>query len=285
MKPAKYISLNGKLLSATEPCLSHNNRGLLFGDSFNFNCRGTSSKVFFYDMYFELILRQLEKMQMKIPKLFKPEIFKTDIELLLQKNRIYQGFELNICIFRNCSESYHVKDNSISILLSVKELPDQYFQLNQKGLLIDIYEDFLFPDELLSWYNTPVYSPDMLLINTQSSSYDNYILLNKDKLPQKAIDSELLFFHNNTFILPTSRQVQTLNIFTELISEIANKNNIKVNFTNVHIKDIVKMEEIMLFNPVAGIQWVVGFKQKRFVNKMSTTLNSEINKLAKESIS
>lgn len=282
MKPAKYLSLNGKLKPSSEPCLMHYNRGLLYGDTFNINCRGTSSQIFFFDLYFELIISQLEKMKMQIPKLLKPEILKTDIELLLQKNRIYQGFELNICIFRNSTSFDSLTDNSISILLSVNSIKEQGFNLNNKGLLLGDLKNYRHPDLLQN--NTPIFYQEMLINNDNNGKFDNYILFNSNNIAVKAIDADLLFVNSDSLIFPDSPEYKPFNPILDVIKSIASQRKIKAFCTTIGIEDIHNMDEIMLINPMKGIQWAVGYKEKRFITRFGKKLNLKINEFAKESI-
>ena len=286
MSKAKYISLNGKLLLSSEACLMHDNRGLLYGDSFNIQCRGTSSKVFFFDQYFEYIIKQFAEMQMIKPKLLKKDFFQTDIELLLQKNRIYQGFKLNIVFFRNTTDSdFHATDNTVSVLISAEKLPEEYFKHNEKGLFIDTYEKIKFPVTICNWFNSPVFSPEMLIKhNIKSKKYDNYILLNTENFPFKAIDNELIFIKDNTLIFSGQTQNNYYKIITGIIKDIAENKNFQISEKNIKTSEIVNMDEIMLINPVMGIQWVVGFKEKRYTGKISKLFVDELNKSAIKTI-
>src|SRR5690554_2638255 len=111
---AKYCSLNSNILLSEKTFISPENRGLLFGDSFNFEIRGNSSKAFFENEYFDFFIYCIKKIRLERSILHRKSSLVTDLELLLQNNRIYKGFKARILVFRNDLET-----NSCSILMSV----------------------------------------------------------------------------------------------------------------------------------------------------------------------
>jgi branched-chain amino acid aminotransferase len=48
--------------------------------------------------------------------------------------------------------------------------------------------------------------------------------------------------------------------------------------TPVGINALDQAEEVFLSNAIKGVQWVKGFKQKRYFHKISETMISELNK-------
>ena len=100
---ARHIMLNGTIMPSDTPCLSYDNRGLLWGDSFTVKLRGNSCIVYDFRSNFQCICKMAESMGMEAPDSFKPKIFANDLLLLLRKNRIYKEFAATLTIFRNSS--------------------------------------------------------------------------------------------------------------------------------------------------------------------------------------
>jgi branched-chain amino acid aminotransferase len=46
------------------------------------------------------------------------------------------------------------------------------------------------------------------------------------------------------------------------------------------LQDLLTADELFLTNAIAGIRWVVAFRQKRYYNKMSKLLIQELNKVS-----
>ena len=41
--------------------------------------------------------------------------------------------------------------------------------------------------------------------------------------------------------------------------------------------ELLEAEEVFLTNSVVGVQWVMGFRDKRYFNKVSTAITKELN--------
>ena len=101
--------LNGNIMPSDTPCLSYDNRGLLWGDSFSVQLRGNSCFVYDFSSYFACISRIAESMGMQADESFSAKSFANDISLLLKKNRIYKEFVATITIFRNSNNTNKIR--------------------------------------------------------------------------------------------------------------------------------------------------------------------------------
>jgi branched-subunit amino acid aminotransferase/4-amino-4-deoxychorismate lyase len=280
MNKIKYISYNSNIIPASNPFLSFDNRGIIKGDTFNFSCRGNSSKLFFFEEYYKYISNQFDKLNYQKPKLLKKELFKKDIELLLQKSRIYQGFIMHFVFYRNSLDS-----NSVDYYFWAESLNEQNFVLNQKGLLIDIFDTSIFPDILFNWFNTPIFSQEELIFNMiPENKYDNFLILNEQKIPFKAINSEVFFIKENMVYFSVGSRANANQILKQKIISIVKKMGFTVIEGNCNLSEILRMDEAYLINPNHGIQWVVGLKEKRYYNKIGGAILYHLNELAQNSL-
>ncbi|MDR2011320.1 MAG: aminotransferase class IV [Bacteroidales bacterium] len=277
---AKYIMLNSEIIHSSEPCLLFNNRGFLFGDSFSFQMRGNSSKAFLSEKYFDYMISVMKLLGMERPLFLKRSIFETDLELLLQKNRIYKGFSAIVSVFRNGNNFSRIAaENSISILMSVETLPEEYYSLNEKGLKIGIYkknkiDPYIFQNNFIPGFNFDILLKNYLIDN----DLDEALLIDKDNIIVKAIDSNVLFVKNGHLVVPINIINNYQKVFTQFILETALKLRINVISAEIREADLVSLDEIFLVNPVFGIKWVVAYKEKRYYNKISLNLLKSINK-------
>jgi branched-chain amino acid aminotransferase len=278
MKKARYISLDGKLMSSSQPCLNHDNRGLLYGDCFTVRGRGNSSKMFFFYEYYEYIEKQFAILGLKKTVLNKPEILNTDIELLLQKCRIYQGFTINISYFRKS-----LIDNTASVLISVEADANQNYPKNNKAALVEVFYDFRIPEKY-NLYETNVFSPE----NIRSLVYlkpkiDNLILLNHHGIPYKTIDASLVYIKSGSLIFPETKPGGCLNIINAIIEKIAIKIGIRTYHKDITVTNLDKLDELFLINPISGIQPVAGLGERRFQISIVKDLIKELSILSESS--
>lgn len=271
---AKHIMLNSEIIPSSSPCLYNNNRGLLYGDSFSFELRGNSSKAFFTDTYFDYMVSTMKLMGMEKPQSLKKSIFTTDLELILQKNRIYKGFYAIISVFRNS-----IYNNSVSILISVDPLPNEYYTINEKGLKVDVYKKqkispYIFDNSIFPIFNFEY----TLRKEIEEKNIDNFLLLDENSNIVKAIDSNILFVKNGHIITPSNFINNNQKTFSLFVLDTAVKCNIPVVTANIKEKDLINLDEIFFINPIYGINWVLAFKEKRYYNKVSSNLINLLNK-------
>lgn len=278
MNNAKYISINGSILPANKPSIMHNNRGFINADCFHIDLRGNSSKVFFFEKYYNYIVHIINIYKFKMSKIFNKDILETDIELLLQKNRIYQGFKARLSFFRNSDSD---NNNSFSYLIAVEPLPDQFFVTPPKGLVLDVFDGFYLPDNiddlLLMNYNTFEKSFQKI-INNELQNTDNYFLLNSNNATLRAIDAELLFVKNGKIISPQTKYYSSNTIIKDVLTHSAEKFNFSFEISEIQVSDLKEMDEILLINSVSGVKWTSAYSEYRYLDKKCEKLTEILNK-------
>ena len=265
--------LNRKILAANEPCLYYNNRGLVFGDAFSFQVRGNSSKSFFLNDNYQYLITTAEKLKMKIPENYKVFCLETDIELLLQKNRIYKEFSARITVFRNDDTNF------ASILISVEALQNEYYSLNETGLKISTCENYNINQNLLkhNHYFTPV-EEVLLKQQIQNSNIDNLLITDENDNIIKTCDSNVFFVKDNHVFVPKEFINDSNKMFSEYILKIVSELNIKFSRIDIKTKDIKDLDEIFIVNPIIGINWVLAHGEKRFFRNISIKIVEKLNK-------
>ncbi|MDD4150853.1 MAG: aminotransferase class IV [Bacteroidales bacterium] len=275
---ARHLMLNSEILSADKPCLFANNRGLKYGDAFSIVLRGNSSKVFLFDQNYELFIKSMRKLKMKIPVLFKKSIFETDIELLLQKNRIYKGFTADVTIFRNPSATKISDNNTVSILITVEKTENEWFQDSNKGLKIDVADWFYIPEFISKNSFTPIYSEELLLSNNaQFPEADQWLLTDEKNIILRTFDAVLFCVKGQSVFIPKNITPNYYQIFANFVLEILKEYNYQIYKANITNSDLHEFDELFLVDPINGLRWVFGYKQKRYFHKISEKLVKVIN--------
>jgi branched-chain amino acid aminotransferase len=113
------------------------------------------------------------------------------------------------------------------------------------------------------------------------NNLDECIILNTKGNIIEGISSNIFTVKENLIITPSIREGCLPGIMRQKVIELARKQGYVVqDEAIVQIQDIMAADEIFYTNAVKGIQWVVGFKQRRYFNKVSKSLIYELNKLS-----
>jgi len=277
---AKYLMLNSEILQTSKPCLSHDNRGLLYADAFSFDLRGNSSKAFFADMYFDYMISTIKHLKMDRPLLLKKSIFATDLELLLQKNRIYKGFCAKVTVFRNSSGTKLASDNSVSVMISVDSPENEYYTMNQRGLKLAFLKNYSLPDFVFIANYTPYFNHELLLsARLAEAECDDFFITDINGNIVKSMNSNVFFVKDGNLIIPERIPADSGKIFNGIIIRAAGELKIPVVKWGIRREDLYELDEIFLADVKNGITWVLAYSEKRFFHRISSALLKKVNEI------
>jgi branched-subunit amino acid aminotransferase/4-amino-4-deoxychorismate lyase len=277
---AKYLMLNGDIMPADKPCLMHNNRSILYADSFSFTLRGNSSKAFFLEEYFDFLLRAVKSLNFERTLSLRKAGFAIDLELVLQKNRIYKGFKADITIFRNSDGS-----DKCSVLIVPEALPDEYYVQPQKGLSVLVYKKFVLPEYIFESEITPIYSKEFFIAREiEHAEIDDFLLCDVNEKIIRSTKALVFFVKEGNLILPTRLPVNSSSVFAAVVEKAAILCGVPVVRWDVSEKDLYDLDEIFIGDVVNGLVSVRGYKEKRFYNKVAARIQKQINDEAAEKV-
>jgi branched-subunit amino acid aminotransferase/4-amino-4-deoxychorismate lyase len=277
---AKYLSLNSEILPTAKPCLSFDNRGLLYADTFSFKIRGNSSKVFFLDSYFDFMISAMRQLKMERPLLLKKSIFATDIELLLQKNRIYKGFTGNISVFRNSSHARLAENNTVSLLITVESTESEFYRVSSKGLKTNVLKNYSLPDHVFISSFTPYFNPELFLMPVLNQyECDDLLITDLNKNIVKSIFGSVFFVKNGSIIVPERIPINADQVFSNIIVSVARQLNIEVLTKDVKSEDLYNFDELFIADVSNGIRFVMALGDKRYLNKVSSIIIKRVNEI------
>lgn len=252
--------LNGEIKPSDMPCLMHDNRGLLLGDSFSIKLRGNSCFVYDFKRYFQTIEKMLGIYGMVKDECFSAKILANDISLLLKKNRIYKEFSVTITFYRN---NENPEQNSFSTLMSVENIDHEFYQLNKNGIFTDI---FVADKEILSSPNPKLFTRLRCEEIIRENNLDDIIIAEDNGTYNHSLSSDIFFLKDNTLIIATKHNLPSANtVFSKKVEELANT---KLKMTTIHKDmrkaDLKNVDGMFLADPINGIRWVVGLGRERF---------------------
>ncbi|HRW22470.1 MAG TPA: hypothetical protein P5509_10895, partial [Bacteroidales bacterium] len=144
MSKSPHIMLNGKFLSYDALFIGANSEILNTGIFIKLEMRGCSGKMFFFDKYYNLLLKTFDFLYIPYSLELSKEIIESDIFSLLQKNRIYQGAEVQLII-------YPEKEDKLNVLITGKA-SQSGFQINTKGVELIVDSDIKIVNHHLNQY-------------------------------------------------------------------------------------------------------------------------------------
>lgn len=277
-----HCILNGHLISLYEPAVSFSNRAFRYGDALFESIRVCNGKIMFLKDHITRLKLGMIVLRMNVPADFSTENIEALMVHLLQKNKIGKEARIRLTVFRNEGGFYVPDTNDISFLIETEPIQAQGYELNQKGLWVDLYADIRKPINKLS----NIKSANALLyvmagLAKTSMRLDDCFLVNETSNVCEAISSTIFIVRNGTLQTAPLTEGCVDGVMRKQIFRLASAHKILVFETPVTVNTIMNGDEIFLTNAVQGIRWVGQFKNKFFTNRMATFFTDKLNDLAK----
>jgi branched-chain amino acid aminotransferase len=275
-----YCIFNGHLVSVYEPFLAINNRAFKYGDSIFETIRVCNNKLMFLKDHITRLKLGMTALRMNVPAEFSVENIQALMIQLLKKNVHAPNSRIRLTVLRNEGGFYTPETNDISFLIESNQLETNY-QLNAKGLWVDVFGDIKKPINKLS--NIKHGSALLYVlagVAKQSMKLDECFIINELGNICESISSNVFVVKNGTLYTPPLSEGCLDGVMRKQIISLAAQNKILVFENRLTVYIICNADEVFLTNSVAGIQWVGQYKQSYFTNKMATFFMEKLNQLS-----
>jgi branched-chain amino acid aminotransferase len=274
-----YCILNGHLISIYEPSVALSNRAFRYGDSLFESIRFCNNHLLFLRDHITRLKIGMTVLRMNLPAEFNTDNIQELIIQLLKHNSHAPNARIRLTVFRNEGGYYSPETNDISFLIESEELPS-VFELNQKGLWLDIYSDIKKPINKLANIKTGnalLYV--MAGLAKQSMKLDDCFIVNETGTICETINSNIFVVKNGTIFTAPLSEGCVAGIMRKQIMSLATEHKILTFESPLTTYTLLNGDEVFLTNSIGGIRWVGQFKQKYYTNKMAQFFTDKLNGL------
>ncbi len=222
-------------------------------------------------------------LRMNVPAEFRTENIKALINELLEQNHILENARIRLTVFRNEGGYYAPETNDISFLIETETLDTKGYELNQKGLWVDIYADIKKQiNKLSNIKSTNALHYVMAGLAKQSMNLDECLLVNDNGFICEAISSNIFVVKNGTLFTAPLSEGCVAGIMRKHVLNLAHQHKILYFENQITINTLMNGDELFLTNSIRGIQWVGQFKHKYYTNKTAQFFTEKLNILTRE---
>ena len=147
--------------------------------------------------------------------------------------------------------------------------------------MVDFYPDMCITPDILSpikSINAQLYV--MAAIYASENNIDDCIITNSTGGAAEGISSNIFFIQKGILYTPSIDQGCVNGVMRKIIIEIAKEAKIPVVECPVYKEELFDADELFLTNVIQGIQWIKGFRKKRYYHKISEVLAEMLIKKA-----
>ncbi len=279
MSKDQYCILNGHLISIYEPSVPFTNRAFRYGDALFESIRVCNNKIMFLKDHLTRLKLGMTVLRMNLSAEFTSENLGELMAGLLKKNEDLPNARIRLTVFRNGGGYYAPESNDISFLIESSPMASPY-ELNQKGIWVDIYADIKKSINKLS----NIKSANALLyvmagVAKQSMKLDECLLINENGTICEAISSNVFVVKNGTLFTSPLSEGCVAGIMRKQIMHLATENRILTFESPLTMYTLLNGDEVFLTNSIQGLQWVGQYKDRFYTNKLSTFFQEKLLEL------
>lgn len=273
------VIYNGVLIDSKDGAITSENRAFLYGDGVFESIRVMDGRPCFIDNHFNRLKMGLEVLSIKAKDDDIFEVIEKDILKLIEKNEIIEGGRIRLTVSRSSAGFYRPEDeDGLDYLITATALPENSFALNEKGLIVDIYTDFRKQINRMAYFKTlncQLYV--MASVHAKQQGLDTVLLTNENDCIIEAANSNLFIVSNGVLYTPPLSDGCLGGTMRMEVINTAIRHDIKVYETTLRPQNLLVADEVFLTNATLGIQWVSGYRQKRYYHNQAQRLVQYLN--------
>ena len=274
-----FINFNGELLPADNRLLTTANRGFRYGDGLFESMRLMKGQLKFADLHADRLQRGMKALKIDGYSQMDTWFLKEKVEQLATRNKIKHG-RLRLTVYRDAEGLYAPTQNKMGYCLELQPMDEPRYFLNDKGLIMDIFNEVTKPTNFLSnikTCNSLIYV--LAGIFKTQNRLDDTFLLNQNGFLCEAGSSNIFVWYKSHLYTPALSEGCVEGIMRQIVIKLAQQSNIPFTEAQINPDILYEADEVFLTNATNGIQWVMGYGVKRYFNQLSKGLMGELNKL------
>jgi branched-chain amino acid aminotransferase len=278
----KFINYNGEILDEEDRIFTLGNRGFKYGDGLFESMRMTKGKLNFADLHADRLQKGMKTLKLEGYSQMDAYFLKDKVEEICKRNKITQNARLRLTVFRNAEGFYTPTQNKNAYTLEVAPLDSSIYEINGKGLIMDIYTDIPKPVNSLSnlkTCNSLTYV--MAGIYKEQMRLDEVFILNQNGFLCETISSNVFLVYKGELFTPALSEGCIGGVMRQVVMQLAKKFDLPMIEAQINAEILNEAEEVFITNATKGIQWVMGFNRKRYFNEVSRFLIDKLNKEVK----
>src|SRR5690606_33607853 len=181
---------------------------------------------------------------------------------------------LRLSVYRDGEGLYSPEINRTAYVLEATPLSTADVK---NGLIIDVYQEHRKPYSSLSKLKTAnslVYV--MAGLFRKQKGVDDVVVLNQDGFLCESVSSNIFVWYDEKLYTPALSEGCVAGVMRRVVIEMAAENQYEVIEAQINPDIMHLADELFFTNAIQGIQWVLGYKKKRYFKRISKMLQEKL---------
>lgn len=274
------MNFNGQIIPSGQEVLSVNNRGFRYGDGLFESMRYMNGAIKFPELHIDRVQKGMKVLKLDNNMLIDSWFLREKVEELARRNKTGLDARLKLTIFRDSEGLYTPSSNKMAYVLESQMLSESQYTFNQKGLIIDVFDELTKPVNILAnlkTCNSLVYV--LAGVYKKQHGLDEVMILNQNGFLCESISSNVFVVYDRKLYTPALNEGCIGGVMRQVIMRLAKENGIELIEAQVNPDILNEADEVFITNATKGIQWVMGYNNKRYFNEVGKFLSEKLNQL------
>lgn len=276
----QFMNFNGQIIPSDQEVLSVNNRGFRYGDGLFESMRYMNGAIKFPELHIDRIQKGMKVLKLDNNMLIDSWFLREKVEELARRNKTGPDARIKLTIFRDSEGLYTPSSNKMAYVLESQMLSESQYTFNQKGLIIDVFDELTKPVNILAnlkTCNSLVYV--LAGVYKKQHALDEVMILNQYGFLCESISSNVFVVYDRKLYTPSLKEGCIGGVMRQVIMRLAKENGIDLIEAQVNPDILNEADEVFITNASKGIQWVMGYNNKRYFNEVGKFLSEKLNQL------
>jgi branched-subunit amino acid aminotransferase/4-amino-4-deoxychorismate lyase len=274
----QYILHNDQFFLSTDAILTAQNRAFRYGDGLFESMKMCGGKLQYAEKHADRLAAGMKALKMEGADLMDEYFLRQKASELAKRNKLKEGARLRLSVYRADGGLYVPESNKAGYLLEATAMSSQNYELNKKGLIVDVFDELTKSADKLSNFKT---SNALLYVMAglfkKQNSLDDAFILNNNGFLCESISSNVFIIYNKQIYTPALTEGCVAGVMRSVVLEIAKNNDVPLIEAQINPEVLKEAEEVFVTNATTGIQWVMGYGRKRYFNEVSKFLSIKLN--------
>ena len=277
----EFVIYNGQIYTSDKLPLAFNNRAFKYGDTFFESIKCNGHYPLHFHLHYKRMVKAMIGLKMDIVSFPSEEQWQAYIVQLLRKKKSFGASRVRLQVFRAGEGLYTPTTGQVNYLIESSPLTSVPYMLNSKGLLVEVYDEM-----------KKQYSPLSAFKNGNSLHYvlaacfknendlDDVLLVNDKNKIIEANSSNLFWIKDGIVYTPSIFTGCIDGVMRALVINSIDKHGLVrlIETQGATQQVLLDADELFITNAIQGIQWIVGFKEKRYFCQITKKIVELVNK-------
>lgn len=275
-----YILHNDEFVVTEAPILTAQNRGFRYGDGLFESMRMINGKLKFAAQHADRLQAGMKALKIEGGNLLDEYFLKQKTAELSKKNKLKDNVRFRLSVYRAGDGLYTPDSNKSGYVLEASPLAENAYELNKKGLIVDVFDEMAKSIDKLSNFKT---SNSLLYVMAglykKQHRLDEAFILNQNGFLCESLSSNVFVVYDKQIYTPALSEGCIAGVMRSVVMNIAKSSDIALTEAQINPEVLKEAEEVFITNAVGGIRWVMGYGRKRYFNEVSKLLVTKLNLL------